>query len=71
MCFICEACGTVTPPRTPSHLLVVETREKVYVNGFDEETGKVRESKGREIVREIQVCPDCRRVEEGKVVPLL
>lgn len=60
--FRCRVCKLVAPARTPAHTYVTTTRVKVYeVPTFDEEgepTG-VKEVKGSEIVREIQVCPTC------------
>lgn len=64
----CDRCGEVSPPRTPSLRKVVVTRAKSYpfrskVNRTRIK-GKVRlcddpGGRGREIVREITVCPDC------------
>ena len=64
----CDRCGEVSSPRTPSLREVVVTRAKSYphrnkVNRIRIE-GKVRlwddpGGEGREIVREITVCPDC------------
>jgi len=70
----CQHCGAVTPPRVSAETIVVETRPRVYP--FREEAQEVvvwhhgkrkiepRDDPGgtgREIAREIRVCPPCKR----------
>jgi hypothetical protein len=64
----CEICKEVVPPRTPSHRVVVETREVRYPFRADANVvvvkGKLEKRNdpggiGREIVREVIVCPRC------------
>ncbi|HYR28543.1 MAG TPA: hypothetical protein VEU30_08760 [Thermoanaerobaculia bacterium] len=62
----CEICREVVQPHTPSHRLVVETREKRYPYRPDLYPIKGTKEKkadpggvGREIVREVVACPRC------------
>lgn len=55
--FNCGVCHLAIGPRIPPTQVVVETRPTRYLN-YDEE-GKPIESKGTEIVKEMNVCPDC------------
>lgn len=57
MGFICGKCHKPTPPRTPTASVVVETRKMQYRN-FNAD-GEEIVSKGSEIVKEINCCPDC------------
>lgn len=64
--FICQIGGHTTPPKTPQVKIVTEVREVTYQNRvkqFDESGvylgTEMVESKGHEIVREIEACPDC------------
>ena len=54
--FNCTNCGKTTQPREPMHHRVVETRPKVYLNGYGEVAGV-----GTEIVREEQHCVACAK----------
>ena len=54
--FNCTNCGKTTAPREPMHRRVVETRPKVYLNGYDGVAGV-----GTEIVREEQHCVACAK----------
>lgn len=64
----CQQCQQVVPPKTKAHRIVVETRVRAYP--FRKEVNTVKTYRkvyktndeggvGREIVREIIVCPDC------------
>ncbi len=67
--FKCAITGKVTEPKVPQTKVVTKTRECNYVNyKWDEETGdKVRiESKGWEIVTEINVSPEGMKILEAK-----
>ena len=70
----CQHCGTVTSPRVSVETVVVETRPRVYPfrkEAHREIVWKERLNRrekqddpggtGREIVREIRVCPPCKR----------
>ena len=46
----CQQCKKVTAPREKTARKVIKTRKKVYPNG----------SEGWEIVKEIQVCKECK-----------
>ena len=75
--FRCQHCGTVTPPRVSAETIVVETRPTVYPFREDahritdcqhhrENRGKHEPhhdpgGTGREVVREIRVCPPCKQ----------
>ncbi len=59
--FICGNCHSVTKPRVTSQMATAEARDKRYParhkvnrNGSDDPGGY-----GREIVREVRVCPEC------------
>jgi len=65
-------CQHIVPAKTPANRVTVETREKKYPRRFDanvvfyveDGTRKVRKvddpgGHGREIVREVVVCPAC------------
>lgn len=62
--FKCEnkSCNTQVPARQPVNRIITETREKTYEN-FVYKRGKksqhVRLDKGYEIVKQIEVCPEC------------
>jgi hypothetical protein len=70
--FRCQQCGSVTPPRVSSELVVVETRSRVYLPRERAQRpvfsdGRVKKPMhndpggvGREIVRESRVCPSCK-----------
>lgn len=62
----CEMCRELVPPGTPSHRVVVETRERRYPYRPDLFAIKGTKEKkadpggvGREIVREVIACPRC------------
>jgi hypothetical protein len=72
--FRCQHCGTVVPPRVSAERQVVETRPSVYPFRKEANTPKIQKGGtwkyedrddpggvGREIAREIQVCPSCKR----------
>lgn len=52
--YICENCEAQVGPRIGSNLVTIETRHKVYPPRGNDPGGV-----GREIVKEIRVCPDC------------
>jgi hypothetical protein len=70
--FRCQTCGTVVPPRTPSHRVVARSRPSHYpprprANHFLRWIDGKRKQlhaddpggAGTEIVEEIRVCPSC------------
>lgn len=73
--FRCQLCARVSPPRTPAHRLVLQTRQKKYphrreahLHVYLDERGKRKEKKvddpggvGTEIAREVVVCGECVR----------
>jgi hypothetical protein len=68
----CQRCGTVTPPRMPTETVVVGTRPRAYPWREKAQREVWRNNRlwkakhddpggvGREIVREIRVCPPCK-----------
>lgn len=58
--FKCQLTGKQVGPGVSPVRIVVETRQKQYVNEIKKEfkTKKIIESKGWEVVREIMVAPD-------------
>lgn len=67
--FRCESerCGRVTAPHQPVNRIVTEWREKMYENKIrrGKRKGEIKETFGREIVREIKVCPECYVLHTG------
>jgi hypothetical protein len=74
----CEICGTVVPPRTPCHRVVVQTRPARYprrsevnrvvyrVNGrWKEKYTDDPGGNGVQIVREVTACPGCANAQGG------
>ena len=68
--FICQACRAQVPAHIAPHFKITQTRPKIYPERFKRLAskgpgGKEKRIKidnggqGREIVRQIQVCPDC------------
>lgn len=60
--FICQGCKTVSKPREPKTLVVVQTRPMEYHNPPDGPYVNPLEqviSKGYETVKEIALCPPC------------
>ena len=72
--FRCQHCGTVTPPRVSAETVVVVTRLQTYP--FREDAHRITDCRrhknphpahddpggtGSAIVREIRVCPPCKR----------
>lgn len=66
--FRCEKCNTVVPAGTPAHQLVVQQRSKQYPSrsrelirgrGYRRQETIDKGGEGREIVRELSVCPEC------------
>ena len=68
----CEICGTVSPPRTPAHKVVLETRSTSYAfrpkaNACWKRKGDTRKyvkiddpgGRGRERAREVIACAAC------------
>lgn len=59
--FICNVCNRQTEPGEQQTRIVVETREKEYINEVEKEGKKYTvRSKGQEIVKEHKVCPTCK-----------
>jgi|tagenome__1003787_1003787.scaffolds.fasta_scaffold16804700_1 hypothetical protein len=77
--FRCQHCGTVTPPHTSAELVATETRPRIYPWREKAQRDVWRNNRlwkaehddpgglGREIVREIRVCPPCKRTLDGVV----
>jgi hypothetical protein len=68
--FVCEVCGSVAPPRTRSHRIVVETRATVHPPRSDAHWHPPRAGgkgkwvddpggRGTQIVRELRACESC------------
>ena len=55
--FRCDRCKRITEPGEKQTKKVVKTRNKTYFNGKKETTGK-------EIVKEINLCEKCAKEEE-------
>lgn len=62
--FKCELCGKTTKAGEKQTKKVIETRNKIYSNILP--NGKEKISDGYEIVKEINVCEECARLEEEK-----
>ena len=71
----CQQCGLVVPPCTSAETIVVETRPRTYPSRLRvmrevvhkkhldrRENADDRGGTGREIVRELKVCPPCKCV---------
>ena len=61
--FKCEKCGKVTQPGDKINKKVVETREREYTSiiGYDKNDKPIyKTSTGWEIVKEINVCDNCK-----------
>ena len=69
--FRCYFCKQVTPPKTTRHSVIIEIRKKEYSarrrapqkRGFRprdrDEAVQDRGGEGREIIREVDACPQC------------
>src|SRR5687767_2470751 len=66
--YVCQMCGAEVPSGTSCRRVVVETREKIYPKRDHAIRKPGRQRKdwktdpggiGREIVRELMVCPSC------------
>lgn len=76
--FRCYFCKRVTPPKTTRHSVVIETREKNYVErrrepkrrGFRDREESVRDrgGKGIETIREVDACPECAAEQQRQQV---
>jgi len=68
MSFICEKCHEVVPPKTPMRKVIVETRPKTYVQVFRDKNAFEHETRhyGREIVKELKLCPKCAQEYENE-----
>ena len=55
--FKCDRCGKITKSGEKQTKKVIKEREMVYINGQKETTGK-------EIVKEINICEKCAKEEE-------
>jgi len=67
--FKCEndQCKEITKPRQPINRIIVENRIKHYINKVKKgRKTKIIESSGKEIIKEIAVCPKCYRTITGK-----
>jgi hypothetical protein len=80
--FRCQQCGIVTPPRTSSELVTTEIRphsypprrkvmrEIVFKKHLKQwEQADDPGGTGHEIVRQIRVCPSCKRAIESGIAP--
>ena len=78
--FRCYNCQKVTPVGTPAHRQVIEYREKTYTSRVGEKERRSGGKKygrtdqggrGKEIVREVMLCPECaRRFEQESAAAL-
>ena len=62
----CEKCGVQVGHKVPAMRKVEETREKIYTEVYQDESGEVHEryiGEGTEIVREHKLCHLCYGVE--------
>lgn len=65
--FICFDCNGVSLPGEPAYKHVIETRNKVYVRREVDRRGRekvIKESSGKEISKEVILCPRCAPKEE-------
>jgi len=72
--FRCDCCGLVTQPGERAYKIAVEERSQTYECVVEREVklkGKPKTitrrftTEGREIVREITVCPECASIHRG------
>ena len=75
--FRCYFCNQVTPPRTTRHSVIIEIRKKEYSarrrapqkRGFRprdrDESVQDRGGQGREIIREVDACPQCAAAQKA------
>lgn len=61
MSFKCDECGKTTAEGVGCHKVVVETRNKIYIERSKDKNGFEKESRnyGTEIVKEQNLCPTC------------
>lgn len=57
----CNICGKTTKPREKMHKKAILFRDKTYIN-YDKK-GREHLSKGKEIVKEINMCDNCFKKE--------
>ena len=55
--FRCEKCGKVTKAGEKQNKKVIRTRNKTYT--YTDKHGNEKTSKGKEIVKEINICEEC------------
>lgn len=55
--FKCEQCKNITRSGEKQHKKVIKTRDKIY--NYTDKHGNNRTSKGKEIVKEINICEKC------------
>lgn len=56
----CQKCGRLTKPGEKQNKLVVQTREKTYINKVIENKREIEKvTTGFEIAKEINVCDKC------------
>ena len=76
--FRCYFCNQVTPPKTTRHSVIIEIRKKEYSarrrapqkRGFRsrdrDESLQDRGGAGREIIREVDACPQCAATQKER-----
>ena len=56
----CDICGQSTKPREKLEKVVMEHRKKVYGRKYNQSTKRLEEQVGSEIVKEFNVCSNCK-----------
>lgn len=61
--FKCQICNKITKSGEKQNKKIIRTRKKVYK--YADKNGKIKESQGTEIVKEINICDNCLRKENN------
>lgn len=61
--FKCELCGKITKAGEKQTKKIIKTRDKIY--SYKDKKGNEKESVGKEIVKEINICEECAKKEEN------
>ena len=66
----CEKCRRISSTKEKLNRIIVQTREKVYVNKFLDKQGNEKEkiTTGYETVKELNICNDCYENLKGKTL---
>ena len=64
----CQKCNKTTTPHEKCNKVVVETRDKEYINEYENKWGNKKQkiTNGYEIAKEINVCDECYSKMKGE-----